>query len=85
VTYNFYDKRYKKDSNELYTYYVRENVEHIRMDGGKIEFPHPFFIDLLEAIKKRDSEGAKRAVKTMLEISPEHRDVAETAGTMELL
>ena len=82
VSYTFYDKKYKKDSGELYTFYMTKNIEHIKLSGGKIVFPHVAFIALRKAIEEKNIDKAKFTSEVMLVIDRTNPDVLETAGNM---
>lgn len=82
VKYTFYDKKYKKDSTELHTYYITDNIENLRVENGRILFPHVGFISLRQAIEARDTAKAEAAVKSMRNLDPENPDVADTADKM---
>lgn len=84
VEYHFFDKRYKKGTNELYTFYVSKNSEFLIVKGGKIIFPHPLFIDFKEKVRLHDSDGAEKVIKKMLSISPSQKEVLELAEKMEI-
>ncbi len=82
VSYTFYDKKYKKGSDELYTFYMTKNIEHIRLSGEKIVFPHIAFIAMRKAIEERNMEKARFFSDIMLGIDRTNPDVLETAGNM---
>ena len=82
VKYTFYDKKYKKESTELYTYYITDNIENLRVENGKILFPHVGFIALRQAIEARDPGKAEAAVKSMRDLDPENPDVRDTIDKM---
>jgi hypothetical protein len=82
AVYTYYDKRFKKGSGELYTFYITENIENIKTDETGLLFPHTGFIALRENIEKRDTESAEQTVKTMLSIDPENPDVLKSAEQM---
>ncbi|MBP5201447.1 hypothetical protein J6253_01785 [bacterium] len=82
VSYTFYDKKYKKGSNELYTFYMTKNVEHVKLSGGKIVFPHIAFLSIRKAIEEKNIEKAKFFSDIMLGIDQSNPDVLETAENM---
>ncbi len=82
VKYTFYDKKYKKESTELYTYYITDNIENLRVENGKILFPHVGFIALRQAIEARDTGKAEAAVKSMRDLDPGNPDVRDTIDKM---
>ena len=82
ISYTFYDKKYNKESGELYTFYMSKNIEHVKLSGGKIVFPHIAFIALRKAIEERNIEKAKFTSEVMLVIDRTNPDVLETAGNM---
>ena len=82
ISYTFYDKKYKKGSDELYTFYMTENVEHVRLDDGKIVFPHVAFVKMRKAIEDRDVEKAKFLSHVMLTLDSNNPDVLETSEKM---
>ncbi|HSW60787.1 MAG TPA: hypothetical protein VLJ60_08310 [bacterium] len=83
--YNFYDKKYKKDSDELYTFYISSNTETVRIREGKILFPHIGFIEIRKNIEERKMDELKETLRKMINIDPENPEVNQTAGKMELL
>ena len=82
VSYTFYDKKYRKGSDELYTFYMTKNIEHVKLSGGKIVFPHIAFIALRKAIEEKDIEKAKFTSDVMLVIDRTNPDVLETSENM---
>lgn len=82
ITYTFYDKKYNKESGELYTFYMTKNIEHVKLSGGKIVFPHIAFISMRRAIEEKNIEKAKFSSEVMLVIDRTNPDVLETAGNM---
>lgn len=85
VKYSFYDKRFKKNGSKLHTFYINSITEHIRVDGGKILFPHPLFLKLRENIEAKDLDSAKDIINEMLEISPGQKDVISTGKRLGLI
>ncbi len=85
VDYSFVDKKFKKGGKELHTFYISDNYEYLKIIDGKIVFPHPLFLKLRESIENQKIDEAKGIIKKMLQISPNQKDVYETAKTMELL
>ena len=83
--YNFYDKKYKKDSDELYTFYISSNTETVRIKEGKILFPHIGFIEMRKNIEERKTDELKETLRKMIIIDPENPEVNQTAKKMELL
>ena len=83
--YNFYDKKYKKDSDELYTFYISSNTETVRIEEGKILFPHIGFIEMRKNIEERKTDELKETLRKMIIIDPENPEVNQTAKKMELL
>ncbi len=82
ISYTFYDKKYKKGSTELYTFYMTKNIERIRISGGKIVFPHVAFVSLRKAIEEKDMKKAKFFSDVMLGIDRSNPDVLETSENM---
>lgn len=82
VEYHFFDKRYKKGTNELYTFYVSKNSEFLIVSSGKIVFPHPLFLDFKEMVRSHNSDEAEKIIKKMLSISPQQKEVLELASKM---
>ena len=82
VNYTFYDKKYKKESTELYTFYITENVENLRVENGRIVFPHVGFIALRQAIEAHETGKAEAAAKSMSVLDRENPDVADTIDKM---
>lgn len=82
ISYKFFDKKFKKGSDELYTYYITDNIERIKVVKGKIIFPHVAFVAMRKAIEDKDIEKAKHFSDVMLDIDPENPDVLETAVKM---
>lgn len=85
VTYKFYDKKLKKGSGELYTFYITDNAEFISFDSDRIVFPQPYFLDLREAVEEKNILKAEQSVAKMLELSPKQVEALETAKAMELV
>ena len=65
-----------------YTFYMTKNIEHIKLSGGKIVFPHIAFISLRRAIEEKNIEKARFSADVMLVIDRSNPDVLETAGNM---
>ncbi len=82
ISYTFYDKKYKKGSDELYTFYMTKNVERVRTADGKIVFPHIAFIPMRKAIEDKDIEKAKFFSHVMITLDPNNPDVLETSEKM---
>ena len=82
ISYTFYDKKYKKGSDELYTFYMTKNIERVRTVDGKIVFPHIAFVPMRKAIESRDFEKAKFFSHVMLTLDPKNPDVLETSEKM---
>ena len=82
ISYTFYDKKYRKGSDELYTFYMTKNIEHVKLSGGKIVFPHIAFIALRKAIEEKNIEKAKFTSDVMLVIDRTNPDVLETSENM---
>ena len=82
ISYTFYDKKYKKGSDELYTFYMTKNVERIRISEGKIVFPHIAFVKMRRAIEEKDIEKAKFFSHVMLSVDSTNPDVLETSEKM---
>jgi len=82
VKYNFYDKKYKKDSNELYTFYIRDNVENLKIDKTGIVFPYTGYLFLRKAVEKKDMNDIDTTVKKMLQIDRSNPDVIKSAEKM---
>ena len=82
VKYNFYDKKYKKNSNELYTFYIRDNVENLKVDKTGIVFPYTGYLFLRKAVEKRDMNDVGATVKKMLQIDRFNPDVIKSAERM---
>lgn len=82
IEYNFYDKKFNKESGELHTFYITKNKESVKFEDRKIVFPHIGFLIVREEIEKRNIEKVEKTLKTMLKIDPENREVTETAAKM---
>ena len=82
ISYTFYDKKYKKGSKELYTFYMTDNIERVRIQNGKIVFPHVAFLSMRKAIEAKDVEKAEYFSNIMLELDPNNPDVLDTAEKM---
>jgi hypothetical protein len=82
ISYTFYDKKYKKGSDELYTFYMTKNIEHIKLSEGKIVFPHIAFVNMRKAIEEKNIEKAKFFSDVMLGIDRNNPDVLETSEKM---
>jgi hypothetical protein len=82
LSYTYYDKKYKKGSNELYTFYMTKNIEHIKLSGGKLVFPHIAFVAMRKAIEEKDIEKARFTSDVMLVIDRTNPDVLETSKNM---
>ena len=82
ISYTFYDKKYKKGSDELYTFYMTKNIEHVKLSGGKIVFPHIAFVNMRKAIEEKNIEKAKFFSDVMLGIDRSNPDVLETSEKM---
>ena len=59
VSYTFYDKKFKKGNNELYTFYMTKNIERLKISDNKIVFPHIGFVHLRKAIEEKNIKEAK--------------------------
>lgn len=84
VSYTFYDKKFKKGNNELYTFYMTKNIERLKISDNKIVFPHIGFVHLRKAIEEKNIKEAKYFSDVMLKIDPTNPDVLETAEKMGL-
>jgi hypothetical protein len=82
VTYNFYDKKYKKDSQELYTFYITENVENIKVGKNGIIYPFPGYLTLRKAVEKGDLKQVGSAIRKMLKVDSSNPDVLKSAEDM---
>lgn len=83
ISYTFYDKKYKKGSGELYTFYMTENVERVKISSdGKIVFPHVAFVPMRRAIEDKDIGKARFFSHIMLALDPQNPDVLETSEKM---
>ena len=82
ISYTFYDKKYKKGSDELYTFYMTKNVERVKTVDGKIVFPHIAFVKMRRAIEEKDIEKAKFFSHVMLALDSANPDVLETSEKM---
>ena len=82
ISYTFYDKKYKKGSGELYTFYMTQNIEHVKLNAGKIVFPHIAFVPMRKAIEDKDIEKAKFFSHVMLSLDSTNPDVLETSEKM---
>ncbi len=82
LNYKFYDKRFVPGSDELYTFYITENIETVKLDDTGIVFPHTGFLLLRKSIEDRDVESAEKQVKKMLSIDPGNPDVLKSAKQM---
>ena len=61
---------------------MTKNIEHVKLAGGKIVFPHIAFISMRKAIEEKNIEKARFASEVMLVIDRTNPDVLETAGNM---
>ena len=82
VRYNFYDKKFKKDSQELYTFYIRENIEHIRIGETGIIFPYTGYLSLRRAVEKGDMKEVDNALKKMIKDDSSNPDVLKSVKDM---
>jgi len=82
VRYYYYDKKYKKDSDELYTFYITENIENLKIDKTGIIFPYTGYTDLRKGIEKGDMNQVGTAVRKMLKIDHNNPDVLKSAKNM---
>ncbi|MBO4699246.1 hypothetical protein J5690_06510 [bacterium] len=82
ISYTFYDKKYKKGSSELYTFYMTDNVEMVKIQNGKIVFPHVAFLSVRKAIEAKDIDKAEYFSNIMLKLDPQNPDVLGTAEKM---
>jgi hypothetical protein len=82
--YNFYDKKYNKNSGELHTFYISSNTETVRTEKGKILFPHVGFIKVRKNIEERKIDDLREIIKKMVRIDPENPEVKQTAEKMEI-
>jgi len=82
VTYSFYDKKFDKENDALYTFYISENSESIRVDDSGIVFPHTGFTVLRNNIENRDMASAKNTVEKMLAVDSNNPDVIKSAQKM---
>ena len=82
ISYTFYDKKYKKGSDELYTFYMTKNIEHVKLNAGRIVFPHIAFVSMRKAIEEKNVEKAKFFSDVMLGIDKTNPDVLETSENM---
>ncbi len=83
--YNFYDKKYKKNSAELYTFYFSSNTETVRIMDGKILFPHVGFIQVRKNIEEKRFDDLKETLRKMANLDPENPEIKETAEKMGFL
>lgn len=84
IRYNFYDKKFKKDSQELYTFYIRENVENLKVVKGGIAFPYIGYLALRQAIEKGKMDDVKVALKKMLKVDNTNPDILKSAQDMDV-
>ena len=84
VKYNFYDKKYKKNSNELYTFYIRDNVENLKVDKTGIVFPYTGYLFLRKAVEKKDMNDIDATIRKMLQIDRSNPDVIKSAEKMSI-
>jgi len=82
VKYYYYDKKYKKDSDELYTFYITENIENLKIDKTGIVFPYTGYTSLRKGIEKGDMEKVGVAIRKMLKIDHNNPDVLKSAKDM---
>ena len=82
VSYNYYDKKYKKNSEELYTFYITENVENLKVEQTGIIFPYTGYFALRKAIEKKDMNEVNAVVKKMLQVDSGNPDVVKSAEQM---
>lgn len=79
VVYNFYDKKFKKDSQELYTFYIRENVENVKVGKTGIIYPYPGYLTLRKSVEHGDMKKVEDSVKKMLKVDSSNPDVLKSA------
>lgn len=82
LSYNFYDKKYKKGSDELYTFYISQNSEKVKIENGKIVFPHIGFVLIRKHIEQKDIKKVEETLIQMAQIDSENPDLKETVEKM---
>lgn len=82
VNYSYYDKKFNKATGELYTYYINQNVENVRVENGKIVFPHTGFILVRKFIEEKKVDEAGNIFRKMLSIDRGNPDVRNSASLM---
>lgn len=82
VNYTYYDKKFNKVTGELYTYYITQNVENIRVENGKIVFPHTGFILVRKFIEEKKTDEAGNIFRKMLSVDRNNPDVKKSASLM---
>lgn len=82
VNYNYYDKKFNKVTKELYTYYITQNVENIKVDDGKIVFPHTGFTLVRKFIEEKKIDEAGSIFSKMFSIDSLNPDVLRSAALM---
>jgi len=76
VNYKFYDKKFKKDSKQLYTFYISKTKEFIKFSQSKkIVFPYPFFIEIRKSIENHKTNDLKKIIKKMMLIDEKNQDL----------
>jgi hypothetical protein len=82
VVYDFYDKRFNKESGELYTFYITKNRESLKVENGRIVFPHTGFIIIRKEVEDKNIEQVEEIINKMRRIDPENPEVNETAENL---
>jgi len=82
VNYNYYDKKFNKVTKELYTYYINQNVETIKIEDGKIVFPHTGFVLIRQFIEEKKIDEVGKMIDRMLAIDNKNPDVVKSATLM---
>lgn len=82
VSYNFYDKKLSKETKELYTYYITRNLETLKVENGRIIFPHVGFVLIRQFIEQKKIEEVQKMFEKMLSIDNKNPDVIKSASLM---
>lgn len=82
VNYNYYDKKFNKDTKELYTYYINQNLETLKIIEGKIVFPHSGFVLIRKFIEDKNQEEVKKMFELMLTVDDKNPDVIKSSLLM---
>jgi len=82
AVYDFYDKRFNKASGELHTFYISKNRESLKVEKGKIVFPHIGFILIRKEVENKNIENVEEIINKMHRIDSENPEINETAENL---